>query len=68
MNYHTVRIDDNQKQLLERLKQLFATGYGSVTIFVKDGKVIRHEVTLSTLVTADQQEQPFQGLEIVKLD
>lgn len=68
MTRYTVNIDGNQKDLLQKLALLYAKGYGTLTIHVRDGKVIRNEVMLSSLVGPEDQEAPFAGLDIQPLN
>ena len=66
MQLINAQINEKQKHLLEKLKELEALGYGQLTIYIQAGKINRVEVTVSKL-TAPTEEDPFKDLQITML-
>ena len=62
----TAQINEKQKHLLEKLKELEKLGYGQMTIYVQAGKISRVEVSVSSL-SEKSEDDPFKDLEVVAL-
>jgi hypothetical protein len=60
------QINDKQKHLLEKLKELEALGYGQMSIYVIAGKINRVEVTVSKL-SDPEIDDPFKDLQVTML-
>ena len=62
----TAQINDKQKHLLERLKEIEKLGDGSMTIQIKDGKIANVDVKLGQQDIAE--DDPFKDLRIIPLN
>ncbi len=62
----TAQINEKQKHLLEKLKELETLGYGQMTIYIQAGKIQRVEVTASSL-NDKADDDPFRDLQITML-